>query len=104
MKFVLSVEETDYNDQLTGSKTTKEFYSEYLYDVIHELNVFLKAAGFEFDGQLDIVEQENHLKDDDVFISSDSMDCATYGGGIPSFDIDINTSGESTDDVFHVRV
>lgn len=102
MKFVLSVEETDYNDQLTGSKTTKEFYSEYLYDVVDQLNVFLKAAGFEFTGQLEIVEEETQLNDDDVFISSESMDSFTYGGGIPSIDID--TTEESTNDVFHVRV
>lgn len=36
--------------------TTKEFQTEYLYDVIEHFEYFLKGSGYVFDGTLDIVE------------------------------------------------
>ena len=42
----------------TGEKITLEFNKEYLPDILHEFEMFLKGAGFHFSGNLDIVENE----------------------------------------------
>jgi hypothetical protein len=50
MKYTLIAE-----DEFGGSKTTREFTADYLPDVLSELELFLKGAGFVFDGNLDFV-------------------------------------------------
>jgi hypothetical protein len=50
MKYTLIAE-----DEFGGSKTTREFNVDYLPDVLSEVELFLKGAGFVFDGNLDFV-------------------------------------------------
>ena len=50
MKYTL-IEE----DEFGGSKTTREFEADYLPDVLTEVELFLKGAGFVFNGNLDFV-------------------------------------------------
>jgi hypothetical protein len=50
MKYTLIAE-----DEYGGSKTTREFEADYLPDVLTEVELFLKGAGFVFDGNLDFV-------------------------------------------------
>ena len=50
MKYTLIAE-----DEYGGSKTTREFEADYLPDVLTEVELFLKGAGFVFNGNLDFV-------------------------------------------------
>jgi hypothetical protein len=50
MKYTLIAE-----DEFSGSTTTREFEVDYLPDVLTEVELFLKGAGFVFDGNLDFV-------------------------------------------------
>jgi hypothetical protein len=50
MKYTLIAE-----DEYGGSKTTREFEADYLPDVLSEVELFLKGAGFVFNGNLDFV-------------------------------------------------
>jgi hypothetical protein len=50
MKYTLIAE-----DEFGGSKTTREFEADYLPDVLTEVELFLKGAGFVFNGNLDFV-------------------------------------------------
>ena len=50
MKYTLIAE-----DEYGGSKTTREFQADYLPDVLSEIELFLKGAGFVFNGNLDFV-------------------------------------------------
>jgi hypothetical protein len=50
MKYTLIAE-----DEFGGSTTTREFQVDYLPDVLSEIELFLKGAGFVFDGNLDFV-------------------------------------------------
>jgi hypothetical protein len=51
MKYTLIAE-----DEFGGSKTTREFQADYLPDVLSEVELFLKGAGFVFSGNLDFVD------------------------------------------------
>ena len=50
MKYTLIAE-----DDFDGSKTTREFQADFLPDVLSEVELFLRGAGFFFDGNLDFV-------------------------------------------------
>ena len=50
MKYTLIAE-----DEFGGSTTTREFQADYLPDVLSEVELFLKGAGFVFNGNLDFV-------------------------------------------------
>jgi hypothetical protein len=50
MKYTLIAE-----DKWGGSKITREFEGDFLPDVLSELELFLKGAGFVFNGNLDFV-------------------------------------------------
>jgi hypothetical protein len=50
MKYTLIAE-----DEFGGSTTTREFTADYLPEVLSEIELFLKGAGFVFDGNLDFV-------------------------------------------------
>ena len=50
MKYTLTAE-----DEFGGSTTTREFQVDFLPDVLSEIELFLKGAGFVFDGNLDFV-------------------------------------------------
>jgi len=52
MKYTLIAE-----DEYGGSKTTREFTEVYLPNVLTEIELFLKGAGFVFDGNLDFVDE-----------------------------------------------
>lgn len=51
MKYTLIAE-----DEFGGSKTTREFQADYLPDVLSEVELFLRGAGFFFTGNLDFVD------------------------------------------------
>lgn len=46
----------DHSCDLDTHVVTHEFDAEYLYDVIEQFQMFLKGAGYQFDGDLDIIE------------------------------------------------
>jgi hypothetical protein len=50
MKYTLIAE-----DEFGGSTTTREFQADFLPDVLSEVELFLKGAGFFFEGNLDFV-------------------------------------------------
>jgi hypothetical protein len=50
MKYTLIAE-----DEFEGAITTREFTADYLPDVLSEVELFLKGAGFVFNGNLDFV-------------------------------------------------
>jgi hypothetical protein len=52
MKYTLIAE-----DEYGGSKTTREFTEDYLPNVLTEIELFLKGAGFIFNGNLDFVDE-----------------------------------------------
>lgn len=51
MKYTLIAE-----DEFGGAKTTREFQADYLPDVLSEVELFLRGAGFFFTGNLDFVD------------------------------------------------
>jgi hypothetical protein len=52
MKYTLIAE-----DEYGGSKTTREFTEDFLPHVLTEIELFLKGAGFIFDGNLNFVDE-----------------------------------------------
>ena len=42
-------------DEFEGATTTREFNADYLPDVLSEIELFLRGAGFVFNGNLDFV-------------------------------------------------
>ena len=52
MKYTLIAE-----DEYGGSTTTREFTEDFLPHVLTEIELFLKGAGFVFDGNLDFVDE-----------------------------------------------
>jgi hypothetical protein len=56
--------------------TTKEFESDYLYDVLERFEEFLRGCGYYFEGQLDIVndqqKEETPIKDESFTVSFNS--------------------------------
>lgn len=57
-KYTLIAEHTDLYTGNTISKSTHEFEVDGLMDVVENVELFLKGAGFIFDGFLDIVPPE----------------------------------------------
>jgi hypothetical protein len=51
MKYTLIAE-----DEYGGSKTTREFTEDFLPHVLTEIEMFLKGAGFIFNGNLDFID------------------------------------------------
>jgi hypothetical protein len=47
---------TFISEHNTGEKITFEFNKEYLPDILQEFEMFLRGAGFQFNGNLDFVE------------------------------------------------
>jgi len=62
MKYTLIAE-----DEYGGSKTTREFTEDYLPNVLTEIELFLKGAGFVFDGNLDFVNDFEEINTDFEF-------------------------------------
>jgi hypothetical protein len=62
MKYTLIAE-----DEIGGSKTTREFTEDYLPHVLTEIELFLKGAGFVFDGNLDFVDEFGETNTDFQF-------------------------------------
>jgi hypothetical protein len=56
------------------SKKTVEFNAETLNDIMNEFEMFLRGAGFHFNGHLDIVEEEEFVEEDDFSHSSKEWD------------------------------
>jgi hypothetical protein len=52
MKYTLIAE-----DEYGGSKTTREFTEDFLPHVLTEIELFLKGAGFVFNGNLDFIDE-----------------------------------------------
>ena len=64
MKYTLIAE-----DEFGGAKNTREFQADYLPDVLSEVELFLKGAGFVFNGNLDFVNDfETEPEWDDCYI------------------------------------
>ena len=63
-KFTFIAEHTNLYTGLTISKSTHEFEADGLMDVVENMELFLKGAGFVFDGYLDIVPEEDNLQSD----------------------------------------
>jgi len=59
MKYTLIAE-----DDFGGSRTTREFTADFLPDVLSEVELFLKGAGFVFDGNLDFVNDFEETSED----------------------------------------
>jgi len=59
MKYTLIAE-----DEYGGSKTTREFTEDYLPHVLTEMELFLKGAGFIFNGNLDFVDEFGETNSD----------------------------------------
>ena len=60
-KFMLSM------IQENGDVTTKEFDTDYLYDVLDRTEEFLRGCGFYFNGRLEIVEEEKESPQKPLF-------------------------------------
>lgn len=73
---------TQYNfeafDPDVQSTTTKEFEAESLDTILKEFQYFLKGAGFEFDGNIEIVPEDNYDYPD-MEITNYNLDEVTYG-------------------------
>lgn len=52
----------DHSCDLDTHIVTHEFNAEYLYDVVDNIDMFLKGAGYVYKGNLEFVEQEQHSK------------------------------------------
>ena len=76
MKYTLIAE-----DEYGGSTTTREFTADYLPDVLSEMELFLRGAGFFFTGNLDFVDEtENSTDDFDIDPDWDD-NYSDHGGG-----------------------
>ena len=61
MKFEMSCQHYNYltlSDRHPGTKTTMEFESESLDDVLEEFAMFLRGCGFVIEGRLDVVPHD----------------------------------------------
>ena len=61
MKFELTGQHYNYlslTDRRPGTKTTIEFESETLEDVLEEFAMFLRGCGYVIDGRLDVVPHD----------------------------------------------
>lgn len=65
-KYTLIAEHTDLYTGNTVSKSTHEFEVDGLMDVVENVELFLKGAGFVFDGYLDIVPVEEDPPHDNI--------------------------------------
>jgi hypothetical protein len=66
MKYTLIAE-----DEYGGSTTTREFTEDYLPHVLTEIELFLKGAGFVFNGNLDFVDDTETVTCDDYELETD---------------------------------
>jgi hypothetical protein len=71
MKYTLIAE-----DEYGGSKTTREFTEDFLPHVLTEMELFLKGAGFIFNGNLDFVDEFGETNSD-FELEPDWDDCFT---------------------------
>lgn len=62
-------------DEFEGATTTREFNVDYLPDVLSEIELFLKGAGFVFAGNLDFVNDF-----DDYYLEPECDDCYVHAG------------------------
>lgn len=63
-KFMLSMIEEN------GDVTTKEFDTDYLYDILERTEDFLRGCGFVFEGQLEIVNDQKQTPEKPLFDES----------------------------------
>ncbi len=52
------------------SKRTVEFNAETLDDILNEFEMFLRGAGFHFEGHLDIVNEDDYIQPEETQIGS----------------------------------
>lgn len=52
----------DHSNDLDTHIVTHEFNAEHLYDVVDNIDMFLKGAGYVYKGNLELVEEEQHSK------------------------------------------
>jgi hypothetical protein len=83
MRYELIQYETNEYGEDTGNKISTSFHADTLDQVIERMQYFLKGSGFIFDGQLDIVSEDN--SDLETFkINLDNDSDIIMGGGGPS--------------------
>ena len=83
MRYELIQYETNEYGEDTGNKISTSFHADTLNQVIERMQYFLKGSGFIFDGQLDIVSEDN--SDLETFkINLDNDSDIIMGGGGPS--------------------
>ena len=66
MKYVLQMIETDLSGNETRNNVTYTFHADSLMQMLEKYQDFLKGCGFVFQGQLDIVPDEEYYGVDDL--------------------------------------
>lgn len=62
--------------------TMKEFHEEYLYDVLDQIEMFLRGCGFAFNGKLDFVQEDEDCYDEHCY-EREPLDL--YGSNNPHY-------------------
>lgn len=93
MRYEFTQYETDVYGGETGDKITTSFHADSIDQVLEKMHYFLKGSGFIFNGQLDIVPEDNSDletfkinvdNDDDITVRLSDYD--NMGGGGTSSD------------------
>jgi hypothetical protein len=63
--------------------TTKEFDSDYLYDVVERFEEFLRGCGYFFDGRLDIVNECEDVTDEEYTWNEYCAESPRYDPDLP---------------------
>ena len=83
-------------DEEDITTTTKEFNSEYLYDVIENFEMFLRGCGFHFNGHLDFVQEDEEFEDMSAAERNDkNVRYPTFEVHSPEYDDSITITGAS---------
>ena len=84
MKYEFTQFETNAYGEETGNKITTSFHADTLEDIIERMHYFLKGSGFYFDGNLDIVtEEDSNLETFKINLDNDNDISINLGGGGP---------------------
>lgn len=100
MKFILQAVRDDYDYE--EKTVTFEFDAVHISNVLEEVELFLKANGFDFNGRLDIVEDDKETDDwNDDFENDDEE----YEESLEiKFDDNMNSGTNDDDEILHIRV
>lgn len=79
-KYTLIVEHEDLYGKPSGQKSTHEFHADTLSTVLENTELFLRGAGFYFEGNLDIIKDEPY-EDDNIHLFNMTDDVIVAGQG-----------------------